>query len=254
MCYRQAERNTGWDNDFQRTAPDLLIVTGAEPSTNELANEPFWQPMVSLLDWAAENGTPALLSCLATHAAVLHFDGIRRIALPQKRFGVFRHDIVRPAYAAANRRPLLSVPHSRWNELPETELVDAGYAILTRSDEAGVDMFVRPQAGQFLFCQGHPEYEPETLLREYRRDVARYLRNERATYPDLPVGYFDAASRYAAALFRQRAEPARDAEFASVFPYHCLLSGIDRTWYLSGADIVATWLLHACASRVGGAA
>ena len=35
----------------------------------------------------------------------------------------------------------------------------------------------------FVFLQGHPEYDPTTLLREYRRDVGRFLRRERDGYP-----------------------------------------------------------------------
>ena len=43
----------------------------------------------------------------------------------------------------------------------------------------------------FVFFQGHPEYDAVTLLLEYRRDVGRYLRRERDTYPPMPQGYFD---------------------------------------------------------------
>ena len=66
-----------------------------------------------------------------------------------------------------------------------------GYRILTRSAVAGVDMFVRQDKSFRLFFQGHPEYEATTLLREYRRDVGRYLRGERDDYPGLPLDYFD---------------------------------------------------------------
>ena len=58
-------------------------------------------------------------------------------------------------------------------------LADCGYRILTRSAAAGVDMFARQDKSFHLFLQGHPEYEAKTLLREYRRDVGRYLRRER---------------------------------------------------------------------------
>jgi homoserine O-succinyltransferase len=56
---------------------------------------------------------------------------------------------------------------------------------------AGVDTFVRERRSLFLFFQGHPEYDADTLPREYRRDVARFLRGERDSYPDLPKEYFD---------------------------------------------------------------
>ena len=51
------------------------------------------------------------------------------------------------------------------------------------------------QKSLFVFFQGHPEYESDTLLREYRRDIGRYLRSEAENYPLLPRNYFDARDR-----------------------------------------------------------
>ena len=63
--------------------------------------------------------------------------------------------------------------------------------MLTRSAEAGVDIFIKPQKRLFIFFQGHPEYESDTLLREYQRDVGRYIKGQVAQYPRMPRGYFD---------------------------------------------------------------
>ena len=62
--------------------------------------------------------------------------------------------------------------------------------MLTRTADAGVDTFIKQQKSLFVFFQGHPEYESDTLLREYRRDVGRYIKGETATYP------FDAAKLF----------------------------------------------------------
>ncbi len=84
-------------------------------------------------------------------------------------------------------------PHSRWNEVRATELTEAGYSILTESRDAGVDLFVKKRKESlFVHFQGHPEYGAQTLLKEYRRDIKRYLRRERETYPTMPAGYFHA--------------------------------------------------------------
>src|SRR3989442_1837784 len=82
------------------------------------------------------------------------------------------------------------MPHSRWNDIPEEALTACGYRVLTRSTEAGVDAFVKQRQSLFVFFQGHPEYEATTLLLEYRRDLKRFLRGERETYPPMPRGYF----------------------------------------------------------------
>ena len=50
--------------------------------------------------------------------------------------------------------------------------------MLTRSADAGVDTFIKQRKKLFVFFQGHPEYESDTLLREYRRDMGRYFRGE----------------------------------------------------------------------------
>ena len=44
-------------------------------------------------------------------------------------------------------------------------------------------MFVKQTRSLFIFFQGHPEYEETTLLREYRRDVGRFLRGQQPHYP-----------------------------------------------------------------------
>jgi homoserine O-succinyltransferase/O-acetyltransferase len=40
-------------------------------------------------------------------------------------------------------------------------------------------MFVKYNRSLFVLLQGHPEYDSATLLREYRRDVGRFLRRLR---------------------------------------------------------------------------
>src|SRR5207302_8356539 len=73
-----------WDDHL-----DGLIVTGAEPRTADLRNEPYWKSLTALVDWADDHTHSSIWSCLASHAAVLHLDGIERRPLGTKRFGVF---------------------------------------------------------------------------------------------------------------------------------------------------------------------
>ncbi len=223
-----------WDNP-----PDAVVVTGTEPKMADLRDEPHWPELVKLFDWTSQAGIPMLLSCLAAHAAVLHFSGIRRQPLPGKRFGVFDH-------VMDNSSVRVRVAHSRWNEVGEDQLVSAGYRVLTRSAVAGVDMFTRQST---LFCQGHPEYDDCTLLQEYRRDIGRYLNGERATYPAAPEGYFDSAAQNMADDFQQRAEVARSPALLPDFPYEALRAGLDARWHLSAAGIVRRWLARAVSPR-----
>lgn len=195
-----------WDNP-----PDAFVITGAEPRERSLPDEIYWKPLTTLIDWIDELGVPAMFSCLAAHAAVLHMDGVSRATLDDKCFGVFEHEAVQehPLMAGAGRHMWL--PHTRWNQVNEAELVRAGYQILSRSADVGVGFFARERRSLWLFCQGHPEYEGPDLLREYRRDVARFLSGQRATYPDLPRSYFRDSDSQMLLAFRQQAIAQADA-------------------------------------------
>jgi homoserine O-succinyltransferase len=191
---------------------DGLIVTGTEPRAPSLRDEPYWGAITNVLAWAQENTASTVWSCLAAHAAVLHMDGIGRHPLEQKRSGVFECAKVSNHSLLAGLPERIRVSHSRCNELREQELTSRGYTILTRSADAGVDTFVKQQKSLFVFFQGHPEYDERALLREYRRDIGRYLRRERELYPAMPEGYFDDVAADILAAFRDRALRQRDSD------------------------------------------
>ena len=218
-------------DDLGRTPLHGLIVTGCEPRAASLAVEPYWESMTRLVDWAEHNTVSTLWSCLAAHAAVLHLDGIARRRLPQKRSGVFgcAPVMAHPLLAGAPAR--LDVPHSRWNDLAEADLSAHGYDVLTRSAEAGVDLFAKQWRSLFVFFQGHPEYDPEALAREYRRDIARFLRGERPDHPAMPHGYFDSPTAEALDAF---------AALARADPAAVSLSDLPRG-LAPRADLLAAW-------------
>lgn len=220
---------------------DGLIVTGTEPKSKSLPAEPYWSALAQVIDWARQNTSSTIWSCLAAHAAVLHSDGIERSALSEKLSGVFD-------CAPAGAHPLLRgmalpmrVPHSRGNDLSERALKASGYRILTRSATAGVDMFVRQERSFHLFLQGHPEYEADTLLREYRRDIGRYLRGERDRYPAMPHGYFDADATATLETFRKRALLERSGDLIKSFPMRRLEGGLAAGWRSFAIAIYASW-------------
>jgi len=108
--------------------------------------------------------------------------------------------------------------------------------------DAGVDMFARQDRSFHLFLQGHPEYEAKTLLREYRRDVGRYLRRERDEYPGLPLFYFDGKAAAIAAAFRERALVDRREHLIASFPFGELDAGLASPWHATAVGIYQKWL------------
>jgi homoserine O-succinyltransferase len=216
---------------------DALIFTGTEPTTDDLRDEPYWPRLAALLDWTEENGVPAIFSCLAAHAAALHWDDIGRRHLTEKCFGVFEetaggdHPLMRGVSGA------LRIPHSRWNELPVRDLTQAGYQVVTASPAAGADIVVRHGKGMAVFFQGHPEYEADRLLLEYRRDARRYIAGARADYPNLPRSYFDPLAERTLLVFRDRIlRGERDIHFPAEItapvtaPWRTQAVGICRNW------------------------
>jgi homoserine O-succinyltransferase len=212
--------------ELHRLHIDGLIVTGAEPVAPTLPEEPYWREFTDLIDWARTNTRSAIWSCLAAHAALLHLDGIERKRLPQKCSGVY--DCARTAndWLTNDLPPSIKVSHSRLNEVREGDLVDRGYQILTRSEQAGADIFARDFDSRFIFFQGHPEYDALSLQREYMRDIARFLAGERKDYPAIPVSYFDPETEAVLADFEQRARTQRKGELAAELPGLTLRQGV----------------------------
>ena len=225
-----------WD-----TRLDGLIVTGTEPRAENLADEPYWETLSKLVDWARDHTASAIWSCLGAHAAVLHADGVERRPLKEKRCGVFDCRLAADHPMTEHFPEPLWVPHSRYNDLPEQALKDCGYTILTRSKTAGVDMFAKQDGSFFLFFQGHPEYEADSLLREYRRDVSRYLAGERERYPGPPLGYFSDAAMAAAEAFHVRALADRRAALAAEFPTALLETGLQSPWRAAALGVYEKW-------------
>lgn len=181
---------------LQAAHVDALIVTGAQPASDDLRDEPYWPELAQLIDWAEIGTISTIFSCLAAHAAVLHLDGVRRQPLATKLSGVFQTTRVEddPLFFSL---PLSGpVPHSRRNTVVEGDLSEKGYRILSRLGNGQADIFTREPPGhsRFVFFQGHPEYDAGTLGREYLRDMGRFLKGEQAVAPAIPENYFDRAT------------------------------------------------------------
>ena len=223
---------------------DALIVTGAEPTTSTLQAEPIWASLAWVADWAEANEIPTIWSCLAAHAAVLHLNGISRVREPLKHSGVFACNAVldgEPLTAGLASGWLM--PHSRWHGLPEANLRACGYEIVSRCEAAGVDIFLKRQGAPFLFFQGHPEYDADTLQREYVRDVRRYAAGEYDGYPSSPVNYFDPRTEEVLAEIRQRAlERERDSRCLDEVCAALKDVAHSASWQKAATRLCANWL------------
>jgi homoserine O-succinyltransferase/O-acetyltransferase len=243
-------------NSFYSSVEDLwdqhldgLIVTGREPLSANLMDEPYWETFTRVVEWAQSNTYSTVWSCLAAHAAILHLDGITRVRRNDKLSGIFDCALATDHRLTAGTPACFRLPHSRWNGVPEDQLANCGYRILTRAAEAGVDTFIKQRKTLFVFFQGHPEYEPDTLLREYRRDVGRYFRGETDRYPCIPRSYFDDNTMNALTALGERAVRSRDGDLLIEISNTLGMRTIENTWNSTGTSMYRNWLEHICTQK-----
>jgi homoserine O-succinyltransferase len=229
---------------LQHDGLDALIITGANVANPTLDQEPFWQPLQEIINWATENVTSVLCSCLATHALVQALHSIERRPLPQKRWGVYTHRVTQPDH------PLLrdintrfDVPHSRYNDVSRAQLEAAGFTILVYSEEGGVHMAVSADQFRIVYLQGHPEYDRISLLKEYKREVLRFLRGEREDYPPHPDNYFSPEAATIVDEYQKIVETGlRQGTPIPPFPEKQIKPHLDNTWRDTGKAIFNNWL------------
>jgi homoserine O-succinyltransferase len=233
----------------QATLPplDAIIVTGAEPRAADLRDEPYWPAFTRLVDWAAENTLSTFWSCLAAHAAVQHLDGIRRRRFAAKLSGVLMCERVGGHPLMSGLPTRFAVPHSRYNGLDPAELTAAGYETHSRTSCGGVDVFTKPAGSNasgslFVFAQGHPEYDTNSLLKEYRRDVRRYLRFERPDLPARPSGYLSEEADSALDTFEQVCREHRSESVMTRFPTGLAEATLVNTWRREAVAMMRNWL------------
>lgn len=223
---------------------DALIISGANPSVSDIEGEPFWDGLVEVMDWARTQVCSTMMSCLATHAALHRYHGIERRRGARKQWGVYAHrvrDFDHPLVADINTR--FDTCHSRFYGIDAAAMRAAGLRVLVESEEAGVLLATSPDGLRFVYLQGHPEYDINSLLKEYKREVLRAVAGERDDYPEFPDHYFGPQAR--ALLEAYRGEVARSLANAAPlapFPEARVQRLVDNTWTDTGKAIFNNWL------------
>lgn len=171
--------------DIKDSYYDAFIVTGAPLDKTEFSDVTFWSNLEEILEWSKTHVTSTLFSCWGVAAALKYFYDLPMINRQVKLSGVYKHytsDRVSPLTRGFDDSFL--APQSRFIDFPtdvienETDLV-----VLADSDEAGVYLASSPDL-KHVFVTGHPEYDPQTLGDEYRRDL-NALKD-----PCIPKNYF----------------------------------------------------------------
>lgn len=228
---------------IKKNGLDALIITGANVTQPHLSLEPFWDPLIEVVNWAHENVTSILCSCLATHAVLEFRHGEKRVHLPEKRWGVFSHHVIdrtHPLVKDVNTK--FNVPHSRFNDIAKQRFDAAGLSTLVKTNAEEAHMAVSEDGFRFVFFQGHPEYDTVSLLKEYKREIGLFVKGER-DYPPFPEGYFTSQAKAVLDEYQDRITSAiRKKQPLPEFPEALVAQHVDNTWHDTGQAIVGKWM------------
>jgi homoserine O-succinyltransferase len=158
----------------------------------------------------------------------------------EKHWGVFPHKVIdrsHPLVKGVNTR--FDIPHSRFNDVSEAQFEKAKAKVLAKS-AVGVHLAVSPDLFRIVFFQGHPEYDSISLLKEYKREVALYLKGICKEYPPFPSNYLSPQSCAILNEYKTRL----DAKNVSIkdFPESLIAKTLDNTWHDSASAIINNWI------------
>ncbi|MES9827592.1 MAG: homoserine O-succinyltransferase [Candidatus Thiodiazotropha sp.] len=223
---------------------DALIITGANVTHPDLAQEAFWQPLTEVVDWAYDNVTSVLCSCLATHAVVQSHHGQKRTHMGDKLWGVYSHRVMDPKHPLVNDvNTRFDVPHSRFNQITREQFQRAGLKVLVESEEGGVHLAVSKDGLRVVYFQGHPEYDTISLLKEYKREVTLYFNHMREDYPPFPDNYFTLRNQAIFNEYREYLEQAMSKQQPMpAFPEALVTGTLDNTWHDTAEAVIGNWI------------
>ena len=159
--------------ELRREKFDGMIITGAPVEQMDFEQVSYWDELVGIFDWARTHVTSTLYICWAAQAGLYYHYGVPKYGLEKKMFGIFSQkpvDVRLPIFRGFDDEFMM--PHSRHTEIHREDIeADERLTIIAEGRESGVSM-VMARGGREFFITGHLEYSPDTLDKEYRRDLS----------------------------------------------------------------------------------
>ncbi len=172
-------------NEIRDQKFDGLIITGAPVEHLPFEEVDYWDELTEIFSWGSSNVFAHLYICWAAQAALYQWFGIPKYPLPSKKFGAFKHRVIKQNVKLLRGfDDVFYAPHSRHTEIRREDIEnEPQLEILVESSEAGIYIAGTTDERQ-LFITGHNEYDPLTLKNEYDRDI-------KANLPiTVPVNYY----------------------------------------------------------------
>ena len=164
---------------------DGMIITGAPVETYDYEEVTYWDEIRTIMTWARTHVTSTMYICWAAQAGLYCHYGIPKYPLEKKMFGIFRQYTLQPQMPIFRGfDDVFFMPHSRHTEIRREDIDKCPHlSVIAEAPESGVSI-VMARGGREFYVTGHLEYAPDTLDREYRRDLV--VRD----YLGVPVNYY----------------------------------------------------------------
>ncbi len=161
-------------DDIKERNLDGLIITGAPVEMMPFEEVDYWDEICRIMEWSKRHVTSTLHLCWGAQAGLYYHYGINKRILPEKKFGVFSHEVKhRKIPLMRGFDDVFLAPHSRHTDVAVEDIrKEKNLLLLADSKEAGIFLCMSKD-GRQIFVMGHPEYDRLTLDKEYKRDKAK---------------------------------------------------------------------------------
>lgn len=165
---------------------DGMIITGAPLGKVPFEDVLYWEAVEEIINWSKTHVTSTLFLCWAVQAGLKVLYDLPKCTHETKLSGVYPHQtLVQNESLTRGFDDTFLAPHSRYASFPidfieqKTDLK----VLVSTNNNTEAYVFVK-ENGRQVFVTGHPEYDAETLAKEYVRDVKEGLN------PSIPINYF----------------------------------------------------------------
>jgi homoserine O-succinyltransferase len=201
--------------DAVREPLDGLILTGAPIEQLEYEEVTYWRELVSILQFARQNIAGTLGLCWGG-MALAKLLGIEKRAFHQKLFGVYSNRNLSPGRGYLGESDdTFFCAHSRHSGIRDDDLEQAAdrgtVQLLSHGALTGYSVFASTD-GRFLMHLGHPEYDAERLVTEWRRDSALGRADVRPPYNFDPLAPANLWRAHGTTLFARWLTNLRSSE------------------------------------------
>lgn len=178
---------------------DGMIITGAPLDFVAFEDVTYWNEVCKIMEWCKTHVHSTLHLCWGAFAGLYYYYGIEKHDLDEKLSGVYEHTVLKknsPLFRGFD--DVFFAPQSRASAVREEDVraVDE-LELMATSDKAGVTL-VKTTDSRHFFMTCHPEYDADTLAKEYYRD------RDKGMNPKIPYHYFPGDDPKKAPIVRWR--------------------------------------------------